>query len=376
MAFQIKSFRAIAASMINVMRSVGDKLTDFRVGSVSRTLVEATAAEIDELYINILVGLREAIPVSVFNTFGFDALPAEAGSVVIRFSTDGSLATVPVLIPQGTLVRRPGGTVSYATTQSATIQIGQSYVQVLATAQTPGLIGNTDATTITEAVSPVVGVAFITNPAPVINGRDAESDDERRVRFQGYVSSLARGTKAAVEYGSRTARLVDAAGVITEYVAYSAVSEPWVADSAQPVSLVLCYIHNGASATSAALVAETQRVVDGYTDSSGAKVPGWKAAGVKCTVLAATDLPVAITGTLYLLPGHESAVVIAEAATALRAYIQTRGVGESVLLSEVVAIIKRDVSGVYNFVPVSPVVDVAVPATQKATPGTITLTVA
>lgn len=376
--FQIKDFRSISASMVNVMRSVGDKLTDFRIGSVSRTLVEATAAEIDELYINMLVGLREAIPVSVFNTFGFSARPAEAASTVLRFSTDGAgtLATVAVLIPAGTSVRAPGGSVTYATTRAASIGVGQSYVQVLAAATTPGALGNADAGSITEAVSPIAGVGAIVNPGPVINGRDAETDDERRVRFQGYVSSLARGTKGAVEYGSRSASLVDASGVITEYVAYSLVTEPWVADPAQPISLVLCYIHNGASATSIELVEQTQRVVDGYIDTSGVAVPGWKAAGVKCVVLAATDVVVNIVGTLYLAPGYDSAAVIASASNALRAYIQTRGVGAPVLLSEIIAIVKRDVAGVYNYVPTTPSADVAVAVTQKATPGAVTLVAA
>jgi hypothetical protein len=38
MAFQIKNFVSIVAAMVNHMRATQDKITDFNVGSVARTL--------------------------------------------------------------------------------------------------------------------------------------------------------------------------------------------------------------------------------------------------------------------------------------------------------------------------------------------------
>jgi len=76
MAFQIKSFAAIAASMINYARATQDEITDFSVGSVARTIMEAPAIEIEELYQRMLAGILEAIPVSVYRAFGFDPLEA------------------------------------------------------------------------------------------------------------------------------------------------------------------------------------------------------------------------------------------------------------------------------------------------------------
>lgn len=86
MAFQIKDFVSIAASMINHMRGTQNKVTDFQPGSVARTLVEGPAVEIEELYLQMFIGLREAIPIATFQSFGFDKLPASYGSGYVSIS--------------------------------------------------------------------------------------------------------------------------------------------------------------------------------------------------------------------------------------------------------------------------------------------------
>jgi uncharacterized phage protein gp47/JayE len=374
MAFQIRDFRSIVAGCINWMKSTTTKINDYNVGSVARTIIEAPAAEMDELYQNILIGLKEAIPVSVYTTFGFDRIPAEAASGVVRFSTGGPLATAPIVIQLGTVVRISATTTPYATLAAGTIQIGQSYVDILVSAQSAGVSGNCDAGAIDELVSSITGINSVTNPSPLINGRDEETDDQRRTRFRGYISTLARGTKTAVEYGAKTAKLVDANGLITEYVAHASVIEPYVTDSTQPISLVDVYVHNGASATSTELVAEAQRVVDGYYDDAGKAVPGWKAAGVKCVVSAASDKAITVTGNLTVQTGYVEADAIAAATNAVKAYIQGLGVGETVVLAELIAIIKRDIVGVYNITLSAPLADVTCAINEKAIPGTVTLT--
>lgn len=378
MAFQLKDFASVTASMINWLKANTTKVTDFNVGSVVRTMLEAAAAEIEELYIQFFVGLKEAIPVSVFNTFGFPALAADSASGIVRFFTPSS-PTATITIPAGTIVRVPNGGPSFSTAVDAFILTGQTYVDVLAIAQTPGSASNVDVSTITELVTSISSISSVTNPAPLINGRDAETDDERKVRFQGYISTLARGTKAAIEYGARTARLTNSSGVVTEYVAYAGVVEPWVTDNTQPISLVRCYIHNGAGATSGALVSAAQQVINGRYESDGiTPVPGtgWKAAGVQCIVEAAADVTVDVDGTISVESGYSSADVIARSVSAISAYIQGLDVGADVLLSELIAIVQRDVEGVYNIVFADPTADTIVASNAKAIPGTINMTAA
>lgn len=370
--FQIKDFSSIAAGLINVVRATTNKVTDFNRGSVIRTMLEATAAEIEELYLQMYLGIKEAIPVSVFTTFGFGRQAAEAASGTIRFSTGGSLASSLIPIPLGTIVRVPGTSLTYATTADTAIAIGNSYVDVLAAAQSIGLAGNVGADLITELVTAVTGIASVTNPSPFINGQDVETDDERRVRFQGFIASLARGTKASIEYGAKTVNLTDSLGAITEYVAHANVIEPWVTDSAQPISLVRVYIHNGASATSGTLVTRCQQVIDGYYDG-GTAVPGWKAAGVQCIVSAASDQAVNVTGTVTIAGGYSSVDVLATCTSAIKDYLQSMDVGEDVRISELIAIIRRDVEGAFNVTLTVPSGDVSVADNAKAIPGTVTL---
>ena len=372
MAFQLKSFQGVSAALINYFRANQTKVTDFNTGAVARTMLESAAIEIEELYLRMFIGLREAIPVSVYNTFGFDRLVAAKASGTIRFSASG-VVTSAVPIPAGTAVRSPGKTLTYVTLTDAVIPVGGITADVLAVADTAGVSGNTGASTVTELVSSVSGVVSVSNPAPIINGRDEETDADRLTRFRAYVSSLARGTVSAVLYGAKYSQLKDSAGQVYEYVAMAALDEPWKADPDQPVGLVLVYIHNGASSTSVPLVAEAQRVIDGYYQDDGTPVPGWKAAGVKVVVASAADQSINIVGTISVDAGYTSASVIAAAGDAIRQHIQGLSVGVPVLKADLIAIIKRDVAGVSNVHITTPADDATVPVSAKAVPGTITL---
>lgn len=374
MAFQIKDFASIVASAVNWMRSTQNKVTDFNVGSVARTMLEAPAIEIEELYLRMFIGLREAIPVAVYNTFGFAPLPAASASGTVRFST-AAPAAASILVPAGTAVRAPGKSLNYRTIGDAIIPIGQSFIDVLAACETPGATGNTGANTLTELVGTVSGVSTVTNTAPIINGRDVESEDDRLTRFRAYISTLSRGTVSAVLYGAKSASLKDSIGQVYEYVALASLEEPWLADDEQPVGLVNVFIHNGAANTSSDLVAEAQKIIEGYYMADGTPIPGWKAAGVKVVVDAATDQSVSVTAAMEIDVGYEAAAVIAEAQAALTFYLQGLTVGASVLRAELISIIKRDVPGVTNVTLTVPATDVAVPISAKAIPGAITLTV-
>lgn len=376
MAFQIKSFAGISASMINWYKSVTKRTTDFNVGAIVRTMLETAAQEIEELYLQLMIGLREAIPVSVYNTFGFDALPAAAASGTLRFSV-GAAAAVQIPVPIGSAARVPGGSITYVTTADAAIAVGQTYVDVPCSASTTGAASNVGANLITEFVLSVPGVDAVTNPVPLTNGRDVESDDARLSRFRSYIQSLARGTIYAVLYGAQTATRTDASGNVVEYVKSASLDEPWIADPATyPIGLVNVYVHNGGSATTTALVAQAQKIIDGYYQDDGTPVPGWKAAGVKVVVYAATDVPVNVTGTVSVAAGYVAGYVISAATSSVQLYIQNLEAGAKVLLSEIISIIKRDVDGVTNVTLSAPVADVAITAAQKAIPGTITLTAA
>lgn len=371
MAFQIKDFTSIVASMINWMRSTQTKVTDFNVGSVARTLVEAPAIELDELYQQMFIGLKEAIPVATYNSFNFSALPAIAASGLVRVTIASSAS--PTLIPAGTVFTYENGAVSYVSSQDVTIPSGNTYGDVLVIASQAGVLGNIAAGTLFTVQPTVSGMVSATNLSPFINGADAETEDARKLRFGAYVQSLNRGTVAALTYGLKTTALTDSLGNLTERVVAASVVEPWLTDSNQPISLVNCYVHNGVGNTSSTLVTQAKAVIYGYYDTNGNAVPGWKAAGVHVEVYAATEQQVAVTGALTVAAGYDKPTLVNQATQAIFGYIQGLDIGATAIKAEIIALV-MGIPGVVNFIPSAPTADVTATSQVKLMPGTITIT--
>lgn len=369
--FQTKDFVSITASIGNIMKSTQNKVTDFNVGSVFRTLVEAPAAEMDEMYQQFVIGLIEGIQTSVYTSFSFDPIDAVAAAGLVRVTIPAS--DQPVLISAGTSFEIQNGRVGYTSSADVTITPGKTFADVLVAANTPGTIGNIMAGQ-TFTLSPALdGMVSATNPDGFVSGTDAESPDDRKVRFNAFIQSLNRGTVAAIEYGLKTTSLQDAQGNLIERVVAAAVVEPWLDDANQPIAWVQCYVHNGVGSTTSALVHRAREVIYGYTDANGNKVPGWKAAGVKVDVHAAPEQIVDVAGELTPLPGYDKPTLLAQAEQAIFGYIRALDIGVPAILSEIIAQV-MEIEGVYDFTPSEPLANTVPDKKTKLMPGAITLT--
>lgn len=371
MAFQIKDFRSIAASMINWMRATQNKLTDFNEGSVARTLVEAPAAEIDELYQQMFIGLKEAIPVSVYNSFGFDAVTELPATGIIRVSVTAS--AVSITIPAGTEFSLPFGDITYLSSTDVVIQPGSTYADVAVACSVPGSAGNILPGQSFTAQPTIGGFQSAQNLSAFASGVDTETAEDRKNRFNAFIAALPRGTVAALTYGLGLTYLTDADGNKAERVVSSSIIEPWLSDNTKPISLVECYIHNGTGGTSGNLVTRAREVIYGYNDASGNAVPGWKAAGVKVDVFAATESLVPVTGVLTPLAGYDKTSLIEQARQVIYAYILSLRIGEPVIKSELIAQV-MGIDGVFNVTFSAPANDRTVDKKTKLMPGAITLT--
>lgn len=375
MAFQIKDFRSIVASMINLMRASSKKITDFNIGSVGRTLIEAPAAELDQLYQEMFHGLKEAIPVATYNTFEFGLLPASASTGVLTFYASGG-HTADILIATGTLCKNQTTNKLYRTTFDVFLVVGATEVSVAGVADSTGLDTNCDANSILLIVGSISGVSGVSNLTPFTGGRDIESEDERKLRFQGFISTLQRGTLAALRYGASTAVVRDVNGIVQERVVHIGIIEPYEVDPiANNPGFVQIYLHNGVGGTSPALVTATQTVIDGSYLPDGTPVPGWKAAGVVVTCYAASEVVQAVTGVVTVLAGYQSAAVLAACTSVVSGYLLALKIGESAILAEIIERIMA-VPGVYNVALSVPAADVAVTGSQKIMPGVVGLTAA
>lgn len=370
MGFQVKDFASIAASMINHMKAVTTKITDFRIGSVARTLVEAPAVEIEELYQQMFMGLKDAIPVAIYNGFDFARLPARPAVGTLRVNVTPSDAVI--VVPAGTLFVDGAFGGRYKTLLDVSLAPGNSFFTVPVSADFAGASGNLVANSSFTLQASQSWFVSANNPGELSGGSDEESDDQRKQRFAAFIRSLSRGTVSALEYGLGTVTIKDAAGSVIESVYVAKIVEPYLYDVANPVAWVQCYIHNGVSGASGELLAQAEKVIYGYTDEDGVDVLGWKAAGVRVDILAAQSVPVAVTGVLRILSGYSSATIIPQVEAAISAYLTALKIGEKVLFSEIIAQAMQ-VDGVYDFVPTVPAGDVVIDPVKKAMPGLLTI---
>lgn len=367
--FQVKDFASIAASIINYAKAIQGKITDFSIGSVARTMLEAPAVEIEELYQQMFIGLRESIPVAIYQSFDFTRLPAAPASGVIRVTI--TPAATDTLIAAGMVFSSAAYSVKFVALADVTIAAGASYGDVSVVCTAPGAVGNVAASTSFTAYPSVNGLVSALALSTFNSGRDEETDAQRKARFATFIATLNRGTVAALRYGLSLVKLRDANGNVTEEVRHISIVEPWLTDPLQPISLVNCYIHNGSSGASPSLLTETEKIIYGYTDVNGNIIAGWKAAGVKVVIYAATNVTVNITCTVTVNAAYVVADVKAAVQAAISDYIAGLDIGDDVLVAEMVAAAMA-VAGVDNFALTLPAGDTAVTNTQKAKMGTFT----
>ena len=357
--------------MLNYVRATTRRLSDFNPGSKVRTLLEAAAQEVDEYYQQMLAGLREAIPTAIYRAFQFAMLPPVPAAGLIRvLVTPAEEARV---LGAGLRFTRVDGSMSYLSTTDITIPAGASQADVPVAAGVLGVAGNM-AAGIRFTLSPTPA-AFLSasNLSPFVSGADAETAEAREMRFTAFIATLSRATPAALEYGAKTAVILDAAENVVERVRTAEVIEPDLTDPLAPDRIVRVYVHNRVGSTSGALVARAQQIIDGYREpDTGRRVPGYKAAGVPVIVSAALESPVAIRGTITPRPGFEGEDLATAAASVAFAYVEGLDIGEPLLEAELISRI-MDIEGVQNIRLTTPTADVAGVPAVKLMPGTLAI---
>lgn len=381
MAFQLKNFASIVNSMINRMKATQTKITDFNVGGVARTIIEAPAAEIDELYQQMFNGLQEAIPVAVFNSFNFPALQAQSASGLVQLT----IASQPtaVLVSAGTVFTPTnGGSNVYQSAADVVIPAGSTTVNIQVACTVAGTTGNLPQGQSFSVSPQPTGFASATNANAFVNGQNQETPAEQLIRFQNYISTLSRATVAALQYGLSTVNLTDSMGNITEKVALALVVEPYLTNVQAPIALVNCYIHNGVGDTSQALLTMAQNVIAGYVNAAGKKIPGYKAAGVNTNVYIATEVDLAVPATVTIQTGYVWDNIRPLVQAAIFSYLQGLTIGNSgsqtagtdpvgTAVAAQISLAAMSIPGVTNYV--STFSDTLAVTGTKNMPGTITL---
>ncbi len=136
---------------------------------------------------------------------GVGRLGAVGASVTLRYST-AQAAAAPITIPKGSQAT-PDGKVYFATDYEATIQAGQTLVDVQATCQTTGEAGNGwEIGEIDQIVQPIGFISAVANTTASSGGTATEDDDAYRLRIRLGVARFSNaGSRDAYEYWARTA---------------------------------------------------------------------------------------------------------------------------------------------------------------------------
>lgn len=368
MSFKIIKAETRLANMIGWLAGIQSKITDFVVGGKTRSKLECVAIEMEAQDFAFYKAVSKAIPLSIYQAFNFTLLPASKASGPVTFATSTPAAT-DIIIPVGTQVATVPTALStevvYETISEAKILAGQTSVVATVAALIPGTAGNTGPDTITALKSTISGISSLTNATGFSNGTEQETESERQARFRAYISSLTRGTAAALVYAAKMA------STETETVVDAAVSGPPATGSAGTCTV---YIYNGAKTTPGAgpaLITAAQTIIDGNDATS---TPGYKAAGVVVTVASATTQTVTVTVSVSRISSYTASAVQQSVIAAINTYFDTMRIGSAFLLYELIERIMAT-PGVYNAVVTAPTGDQAATSGRVYIPGTITVTV-
>ncbi len=222
MQLSLQTFTSLVQGMAATVQASASQLLDLTVGSMLRAILEATASIalwMQWLILQVLQMTRAATSSgadldSWMADFSLIRLPASPASGTVTFSRFNS--GVPALVPVGALVRTTDGSQTFAVTEDATapgwdqsqngyvIGVGITSLDVLVVAQVAGICGNVQVAAISVLASALPGIDSVLNSAAFVNGIDAESDPNFRLRFQSFMASRSRATLSAVEYAIST----------------------------------------------------------------------------------------------------------------------------------------------------------------------------
>lgn len=340
MSFERKSMEYLVNRMITWTQGVSTKLTDFRIGSKIRTIYEAVAVVIEEQYDSMYRALKQLIEENLYAMMGFDKIPASYASGLATFSRS-TPADQDYIIPAGTSVLSKAteynAPMKFYTTEDAVLAVGTTFIKVLVVCETPGVRGNIAAETLTTFVQKPLGVEEVTNMGDFESGKEEETRDEQKGRFQDFVKSQARGVLQAIEYGAKLAKRYDSTtGNVMEEVLQAKAFEDLVNKRGQ----VDLYIWTGGLASNE-IKAEVDKLMLGYTDSDGNPVYGYKPAGVSVNIYSASRVWVRLR--LQVTP--ESTTTLDELKprieSELNVYFSSLKLGQTVVQSAVQANIAR-----------------------------------
>lgn len=346
MSFERKTAESLTERALRWIQGSTDKLTDFRVGSVTRTIIEAVMLTIEELYDKVYRSLKSIVESNLYAAIGFSKLPATYATGVATFSRS-TPADQPYYIAKGTTLLTTAtansGPIKFYTTEEAILATGSLAVSVPVICETIGSVGAIQAFTLTEFIQKPTGVETVTNNAAFTGATDEESFEAQKERFTRFMEAQARGVLGAIEAGAMTACITNGDGVVTEKVLSAKATEDLVSKKGE----VLLYVYTGSATVSPALTLEINKVLTGYYDSEGKPVFGYKAAGILVTIATPILKPYRIRLKVAEKPGVDIVALKAKLESEVIRYMASLKIGQPLLHSTLLSTL-LSIDGIYD----------------------------
>ena len=372
MALTVFPFRQIVSNIATAMQASASAALNFTPGSVLRAISEATAGVVlwlQAIILQLLTLTRAATSSgsdldSWVADYGLTRLAAVAATGQVAFSrfTTGQQAIIPV----GAAVQTADGTQKFLVTIDATnaaynatlggyvLASGLSSLSVPVQAVNAGAQGNVLSGSIAVLATAIPGVDTVSNAGAFTNGIDAESDPALRARFVLYLSSLSKGTKAAVGYAV-TNVLQGLKYTITENYDYSGAYKP---------GSFIVVVDDGT----------------GYPASSvltavGTAIEAVRGLGITYAVFAPAVLSANVSLTIASAAGYSHPAVVGAVGAAITNFINALPLGASLPYTQL-ASVAYGVPGVTNASAIllnSGTADLAANQKQKINAGTVTV---
>jgi len=325
-----------------------NKINDFSIGSAVRAIYEATAREIEQLYILTEENIREAIATGVYSSFGFQRKPAQRayGKVQLVFH-NAVQQTLP--LPRGTRFTSSLSdyTMTYETVEDYYIPQGTVTAEVQIYCTITGEIGNVPNNVINIMMTPLANIKTVTNAQAFQTGQDEEPLEELKSRFRSYIESLSKGTIPALEYGTRS--VIEISGV-------------WVDEQ---TGIVYVYAHD-----------RNGDLPDVVRDKVIATLQNYRAAGIPVVVRPVTRKAVNIDVTIVLTDKTAITKALQDKIVAeISRYLNNMQTSQSVILSDLSSVIKGiDRRLIYDITFNDPKANVIVAGNEVVRAGTVKVT--
>lgn len=304
---EVKTQEEVLVELIDTIQTITPRLTDFNVGSVIRSLLDAVSIETESLYGLTTENIEEGIEQGLMSSFGFiPKAPQEAfGYVTIEFN---DVSSVDFYIPKSTAFTTNivGDTNRYLTISPYRVPAGVKTVDVLVYAEQPGLIGNVGVRDISNVSTNIFNVARVYNKEAFTTGNGGETYVEVKKRFALFIESIGRATKNAIKFGA---------------LSVNAVRSVYVTEQ---VGLVMVHAADADGNLTPELQKEVQGVLENY-----------RSAGIELRVVPMKKKPVDVTATIILeLRTQEDIMYVAETTRVIGSYINSLGAGNNLIVND------------------------------------------